>query len=40
MEGARSITQTLGHDGPARAMVSAADALIDAHMRAASMARA
>lgn len=33
MEGARSSTQTLGHSGPACAIVKAADALIDAHLR-------
>jgi AcrR family transcriptional regulator len=33
MEGARSSTQTLGHQGPACAIVKAADALIDSHLR-------
>jgi AcrR family transcriptional regulator len=33
MEGAQASTQTLGHQGPARAIAAAADALIDAHLR-------
>ena len=33
VEGAQASTQTLGHAGPARAIASAANALIDAHAR-------
>ncbi|MEJ0047511.1 MAG: hypothetical protein WDN04_16380 [Rhodospirillales bacterium] len=33
VEGAQASTQTLGHSGPARAIASAANALIEAHLR-------